>query len=109
MAKFAKHLQKDVNKLSNQLFGKNSLKIKKSFDVSTSFYSKKKEYEPYLTVSAHGNFSIPVAKLIVILLCAISAIMVVVLFAKGISKKLAQKKQRRLNEEYYLDNDDIMF
>ncbi len=112
MAKLGKQVRKDVKKMSKQLFSKKGLTLKQTYDISTSFYANKKENKPYVTITAHGDYKISVLKLIVILMCILSSVMVIVLCIRGLFERIKSKKRYYFDEdEYYYSkqDDDLPF
>ncbi|MCI8388131.1 MAG: hypothetical protein HFE63_06650 [Clostridiales bacterium] len=99
MSKPLKNLKKDIKKCSKHLNSDKGLTVKKTFDVTTSFYGHGKENKPYMTIGAKGDFKISVLKLVLIIIGVISAVSLVLLGIKGLISKCRSKKYRDRDDQ----------
>ena len=109
MSKQLKKLKKDAKKLMKRLESCKGLTIRSSFDSSASIVRKGHESAPLFTLSAKGDYSIPVIRLILILLGISAAVTAVTLTVKTIAENLRERKRRRMREKYLRENDEIAF
>ena len=82
---------KDIRCISKKLCGKNAPSLRHSYSNSFSFFKSAADKRPIFTFNADGEYDIPLFKLIMIILGAVSA-MAFISFA---AKKIATHKKKR--------------
>ena len=95
-----------MKRMSKQLNSENGLMLKKTFDITTSFYGNGKENKPYIAVNTKGDFKISLFKLFVILTLALSTFALIALCAKNFTDYCHAVKPRRISKRAkYRDED----
>ena len=101
MAKFCKHLKKGIKKLDKKVINnKKGLTLMQSFDITTSFYGKKKVKQPYITLTAHGNYRISVVKLTLLVLLGISMLAGMAVCLRALFARRHTKRHRPAEDDY---------
>ena len=98
MNKQLKSLRKDLAKLSKKFDLADGLTLKTSFDTHVSVHRKGREQSPLMTFGSKGDYSIPVVKLVLIVLLAISGICAAVMLISQIAERQREKRLRRERE-----------
>lgn len=98
MNKQLKSLRKDLAKLSKKFDFTDGLTLRTSYDTHVSVHRKGREQSPLVTFGWKGDYSIPVVKLVLIVLLAISGISAVVMLVSRIVERQRERKLRRERE-----------
>lgn len=109
MAKLQKKLKKGAKRLDKKVINnKKGLTLIQTFDITTSFYGRKKVKKPYITFTAHGDYKISVVKLILCLLLGIALITSVALCLRALFDRRHSRKRRAAEYDYETDGLDDM-
>ena len=109
MSKQLKILKKDAKKLVKHIESYKGLTLKSSFDTSTSIVKKGHENSPLFTLSAKGDYAIPLLKLILILVGIGAAVTAVTMAVRSLAENIRERKLRRIREKMLRENDEIPF
>lgn len=107
MNKQVKKLTKELRKLSKKLDPTDGLTLRTSYDTRVSLHKNSRDQNPLLTFGSKGEYSIPVIKLILIILLAVSGISLIVMMVSRVRDTIAKRRARRAARFLYdLDEDD---
>lgn len=107
MNKQVKKLTKELRKLTKRLDPTDGLTLRTSYDTRLSLHRNSRDQNPLLTFGSKGEYSIPVIKLIFIILLAVSGISLIALMVSRVRETLAKRRARRGARFIYdLDEDD---